>query len=209
MNALVQYLIVTGALRTPEIIKAFLHANRALFVPEKYRNLAYEDIPIPIGYGQTISQPTTVAFMIEQLNPRKDEHVLDIGSGSGWTVAILSYIVGKGGRVTGMEIIPELVEQGRKNLSQKILPQAEILQANRENLGYPQGGPYDKILVSASAANLPEELIAQLKKGGRLIIPIGNSIWKIEKNKNGIIDKKEYPGYVFVPLVEKEGRGEK
>lgn len=129
---LVQDLIFFKVLKTPDIIDAFKRIDRADFVPEKYRNEAYEDYPLPIGFGQTISQPATVAFMFELLRPKPGDIVLDIGSGSGWTVAMLASIVGNTGYVTGVEIIPELVTFGRKNLRKYPFVNASILSAREE-----------------------------------------------------------------------------
>lgn len=200
MNALVAELIKSGVLKSPSIINAFLEANRSDFVPSKYLNLAFEDIPLPIGSDQTISQPTTVAFMLELLDSKEGQKILDVGSGSGWTTAILAYIVGEKGLVIGTEIIPELVKLGIHNLKKYSLPQAKILQAGNE-LGHREEAPYDRILVSAAAANLPEELISQLRNGGKMVLPVENSIWHIEKDKNGKITKREFPGFIFVPLI--------
>jgi len=200
MNSLVQFLIENKSLRTQEIIDAFLKINRADFILEKYRNMAYEDIPLPIGHDQTISQPSTVAFMLELLKPQKGQRILDIGSGSGWTTAILAEIVGDGGKVVGTEMVPELVEFGRKNIQKYLFPQAVVLQAGEE-LGYKEEAPYDRILVSASAVNIPQGIIDQLKPSGILVLPVENSVWEIKKDKDGNIKTKEYLGFVFVPLV--------
>jgi protein-L-isoaspartate(D-aspartate) O-methyltransferase len=200
MNSLVQFLIENKSLRTQEIIDAFLKINRADFILEKYRNMAYEDIPLPIGHDQTISQPSTVAFMLELLKPQKGQRILDIGSGSGWTTAILAEIVGDGGKVVGTEMVPELVAFGRKNIQKYLFPQAVVLQAGEE-LGYKEEAPYDRILVSASAVNIPQGIIDQLKPSGIMVLPVGNSVWEIKKDKDGNIKTKEYLGFVFVPLV--------
>jgi len=117
MDELVDAMISSGMLRSPLIIDAFRTIDRKYFVPESYIDETYIDAPLPIGNYQTISQPSTVAFMLEKLDPKDGNRVLDIGSGSGWTTALLCYMVGDKGSVTGVERIESLVEQGKNNLS--------------------------------------------------------------------------------------------
>ncbi len=199
---LVNYLVQKGVLQNPNLIESFKKIDRADFVLPQYYNIAYQDIPLPIGFGQTISQPTTVAFMLELLNPKKGEKVLDVGSGSGYTTALLSKTVEPLGKVYGVELIPSLVDFGNKNIQKYNLKNAKIIQANRHIVGLPKKAPFDKILVSASATRLPQELINQLKKGGIIVIPIQNSIYKIQKNHKGSINKEEFYGFTFVPLIK-------
>ena len=199
-NELTNHLTDAGVLKTSRIVDAFRTIDRADFVPRKYLNEAYGDYPLPLGYGQTISQPTTVAFMLEKLQPQAGEKILDVGSGSGWTTALLAQIVGPAGKVCGVEIVPELAELGRKNLANYELNWAEIKLVTGE-LGCPPLAPFDKILVSAAAEEPPDELLSQLKSGGRLVIPIQNSIWQIDKAAAGKFRQQEFPGFVFVPLV--------
>ena len=174
--------------------------DRADFVRPIDLPNAYKDMALSIGHGQTISQPFTVAFMLEKLHPVEGDNVLDIGSGSGWTTALLAQIVGDDGQVTGLEIVPELVEFGRKNLQKYNFRNASIKQAENGVLGIP-GEKFDRILVSAAATTLPEELTQQLKPGGTLVVPVRNSIFKITKSPNGGISLEEFPGFVFVPLT--------
>lgn len=178
----------------------FEKIDRADFVGVDYQTEVYEDYPLPIGYGQTISQPFTVAFMLGLLNPQKGDEVLDIGSGSGWTTALLANAVGETGKVFGVEIIPELVEFGRKNLAKYDFPNAKIIQAGAE-LGLPSEAPFDRILVSAAAAEIPETLLQQLQVPGILVLPVKDTIVQIKKDATGEISKKEFPGFTFVPLV--------
>ena len=114
---LVNSLRANVPLKMPELVEAFLSVDRIRFVPERYRDNAYHDRPLPIDHGQTISQPYTVAFMLELLKPQKGHSVLDIGSGSGWTTALLAHVVGNNGRVRGIERVPELVTLGQDNLA--------------------------------------------------------------------------------------------
>ncbi len=191
-----------GVLKTPLIVDAFKQVDRADFVPEEQRAAAYEDMPLPIGFGQTISQPYTVAFMLEQLQPQPGQNVLDVGTGSGWTTALLSACVGVAGKVYGVERIPELVAFGAHNLKKYHFPQASIHQSAPNALGMPQYAPFDRILVSAQATAVPQDLVKQLKNGGILVVPVGSSIHRIEKASDGNIKTREFPGFAFVPLVE-------
>ena len=162
---------------------------------------AYEDCALPIGYGQTISQPYTVAFMLELLGPKEKDKILDVGSGSGWTTALLSKIVGEKGKVFGLERIPELVDFGKKNLSKYGFNNYKIMQA-KETLGLSEEAPFDKILVSATAQDLPQDLIDQLRIGGIMVIPIKDAILKIVKLSENKTDTQKFIGFAFVPLIE-------
>jgi len=195
---LVQSLIDSGVLKTEIIIDAFLAVDRKDFVKKEYKESAYLDIALPIGHDQTISQPYTVAFMLELLSPKRRHKVLDIGSGSGWTTALLSKIVGKKGYVYGVELISELVKMGRKNISKYVDNNAEIIKSTN-NLGI-TNEKFDRILVSASAVEFPEELLNQLKVSGNLVIPVQDSIFRITKKEDGRIEREEHYGFSFVPL---------
>jgi protein-L-isoaspartate(D-aspartate) O-methyltransferase len=186
-------------LKMPELVEAFLSVDRIRFVPERYRDNAYHDGPFPIDHGQTISQPYTVAFMLELLKPQKGHSVLDIGSGSGWTTALLAHVVGRNGRVRGVERIPELVTLGQKNLAAFNFRYASIEQSG-ELLGTP-GEVYDRILVSAAAEELPDTLCEQLKPRGILVMPVGKYILKVSKDSQGQIEVERHGRFSFVPLV--------
>lgn len=196
---LIDKLVEDEALKTPRIIQAFRKIDRVDFVTKGHQDEAYGDYPLPIGYDQTISQPATVAFMLELLEPQRDEKILDVGSGSGWTAALLAQIVGPGGNVFGLELVPELVELGAKNLAKYSFPYARIRQASNV-LGLPDEAPFDRILVSAAGSRMPKELIDQLKINGRMVIPIQNSVWRVDKISETKIDRAEFPGFLFVPL---------
>ena len=200
MKELVDLMIERGILKTPQFINAFLKVDRKYFVPVEFENDIYTDAPLPIGKNQTISQPSTVAFMIELLSPKKADKILDIGSGSGWSTALLCEIVGKKGMVTGVERIDEIVKQGKSNLAKFNFGKECIIKKADKNIGI-QGAKFDKILVSASARKLPDELIKQLNINGKLVIPIQNSIFEFEKISDTMIKSREFPGFVFVPLV--------
>jgi protein-L-isoaspartate(D-aspartate) O-methyltransferase len=189
-----------GILKTEEIIKAFLRIDRKDFLRDE-SFATYYDTPLMIGKGQTNSQPSTVAFMLELLQPQEGDKVLDIGSGSGWTTALLCHLVKREGKVIGIERHRLLKELGEKNLKKYFDSprRCKIIMARRE-LGF-EGEEFDKILVSASAPKIPKPLIKQLKDGGTMVIPINESIVKVTKNKDEI-KTEEYPGYVFVPLIE-------
>lgn len=200
MENLIESMKASGVLKNPEIIEAFKRVDRKFFVPEDLKEHTYVDRPLPIGKNQTISQPTTVAFMLELLSPKKGDKILDIGSGSGWTTALLCHIVTKSGSVLGLERVDELVKIGQKNLSQfNFGKHCNIIHAGNE-LGMP-GDKFDKILVSASAKDVPKVLFGQLKTGGTLVVPVGNSIFRFVKISQNKIRQEEFPGFVFVPLI--------
>jgi len=202
---LIDSLIQEGWLETPSIISAFRKIKRDDFLPEDAKGDAEFNEALPIGFGQTNSQPLTVAFMLEKLAPEPGDKILDVGSGSGWTTTLLSEIVGKGGKVIGVETIPELVEFGKNNVSKYGFLKrgiAEFILGDGSN-GYEKEAPYDKILASASAAKLPASWKSQLKIGGRIVAPIGSSIWLFVKKRDNEFEEHEFPGFAFVPLIEK------
>lgn len=180
--------------------KAFENVNRGDFVLPEDKNKADLDVPLLIGHGQTISQPTTVKMMLEWLDPQKGEKILDIGSGSGWTTALLSNIVGEEGKVYAVELISELKVFGEENCKKIGIKNANFFLAGKV-FGLQKFAPYDRILVSASAESIPNELIDQLKLGGKMVIPVGNSIFEVMKDNKGTTKTKEHYGFVFVPLV--------
>lgn len=200
-SELVDYLIEKGSLSTPRIKKAFKTIDRKDFVREEHKSDPYGDYPLPIGFGQTISQPTTVAMMLEMLQPQEGDRVLDIGTGSGWTTAILAIMVGPEGYVVGVEKVSELVDFGAKNLKKYDFDNVRIFPAE-ETLGKPELGPFDKVLVSASAHEFPVELLEQVKVGGIVVIPVKNSVFRVKKTSENDYVSEEYPGFAFVPLVK-------
>ena len=204
--ALIDSLIEQGWLKTPRIIHAFRKIKRVDFLPEDMKDLAELNEALSIDYGQTISQPLVVAFMLELLEPKPGDKILDIGAGSGWTSALLSEIVKDKGKVIAIEIIPELIEFGRKNIAKYNFVEkgiAEFIWADGSK-GYEKEALFDKILCSAEAKEVPQAWKDQLKTGGRIVTPIGSSIWLFIKKSPQQFEEKEYPGFVFVPLINKD-----
>lgn len=204
MRKLVTNLIKSGYLKTDIITDAYLKIDRARFVLPEYEKYAYDDVPLPIGYGQTISQPLTVAMMLELLDPQKGQIILDVGSGSGWTTALLAYVVGQTGKVIAVERKKELVEFGKNNADKFSYAKKGIVQFHQGDgsKGFLANAPYDRILVSAMADCIPNALKDQLKIGGKLVIPVNNSLWRLSKRGEKDFHKEEYPGFAFVPLIE-------
>lgn len=206
MNSLVNNLIKEGYLKSDLVIDAFSEINRLEFVPADLESEANADVALPIGYGQTISQPRTVAFMLELLDAQRGHNVLDIGSGSGWTAALLCYIVGRHGRLTALERIKELMEWGKSNVDKYNYLRdgkggiVEFYPADGKE-GFPKNAPYDRILVSASGSEVPSELLRQLKNGGKMVIPINNTVRYVEKVSENDVREENFPGFSFVPLV--------
>jgi protein-L-isoaspartate(D-aspartate) O-methyltransferase len=196
---LVAHLKGRGVLDNSAIVAAFEAVDRIHFIRPQTQREAYGDHPLSIGHGQTISQPYTVAFMLDKLHPKKGQHILDVGSGSGWTTALLSHIVGNTGIVRGTEIVADLARFGRENLAKFDYPQGRIDPAG-EAVGLP-GKRFDRILVSAAAAAIPATLIDQLERGGRLVIPVQSSIFRVLKDQAGRVTEEEFYGFSFVPLI--------
>jgi len=210
--ALIENLIQEGWLKTPRIIEAFKKIKRVDFLPEDLKDLAELNEALPISYGQTISQPLVVAFMLEQLQPQRGEKILDIGSGSGWTTALLAEIVGekslpagRQGKVIAIDIVPELVEFGRKNVAKYNFVEKGVVEfiCADGSKGYKKEATFDKILVSAAAERVFPAWKEQLKISGRIVAPIGSSIWRFTKKSETNFQEIEYPGFAFVPLITK------
>jgi len=200
---LIDNLIENGWLKSPQVIDAFRKIKRADFIPENMKDLAQLNEALPIGYGQTISQPLVVAFMLELLSPKSGEKVLDVGSGSGWTTAILCEIVGERGKIIAIEIVPELKEFGEKNVAKYNFIEKNIAQfiCGDGSQGYKKEAPYDRILASASAQKIPMAWKEQVRTGGKIVTPIGTSIWAFTKKDEDNFEEVEYPGFAFVPLI--------
>ncbi|MFC1720934.1 protein-L-isoaspartate O-methyltransferase [Patescibacteria group bacterium] len=205
-ETLVQQLIESGTLKTSEIIEAFRAIDRINFVPEDKKEEAYRNVPLPIGFGQTISQPETVALMLELLQPKKGEKIMDVGAGSGWQSALLAQIVGKTGKIFSIEIVPELKLFGSQNISKYGFIEdgrVESLSLNAET-GMQEEAPFDKIISAASANFVPQEWKNQLKVGGRIVMPVKESILLVEKTGENEFKETEYPGFAFVPFIPED-----
>ena len=206
MEELVIKLEEEGVLKSPLIKGAFLKVDRKNFLPEELKDRAYEDSALPIGEGQTISQPFTVAFMLELLEPRRGDKIMDVGSGSGWTSALLSHIVGEpnnSGKIFAFEIKNELCEFGEKNVETsypELALRISFICGDAKD-GLPGEAPFDGILSSAEILEVPKAWRHQLRVGGRLIYPKGGSLFKEIKLGENKFELKEYPGFVFVPFI--------
>lgn len=206
LERLIKELAKDGYLKSPSIIEAFQKINRADFVPESEREMAYYNIPLPIGRGQTISQPLTVAFMLELLEPKKGEKILDIGAGSGWQTTLLSHLVGEEGKVVAIERIAELKTMAEANVGKYGFMEkgiAKIVLADGSK-GYPEEAPYDKIIAAAYVKKIPASWKEQLKVGGRIVAPVGEEMTVLDKIGPNKFEKKQYFGFLFVPLLEGE-----
>jgi len=181
------------------IAEAFSAVPRRLFLPRGARWRAGLDAPILIGHGQTNSQPRTVEAMLRLLRVEPGQRVLDVGSGSGWTTALLAHLTGESGEVLGVEIEADLVRFGSDNLAATHQPWASIHQAEPGFLGLPDKAPYDRILVSAEPRTLPEELVDQLGEGGRMVIPVYGTMLLVVR-EGGEVTVTRHGGYRFVPL---------
>lgn len=211
MGILLEQLISDGYLKTSQIIESFKKIKRADFVSRDLLKEKGEDFienynaPLSIGYSQTISQPLTVAFMLELLQPKKGDKILDIGSGSGWQTALLAEIVGAEGKVFAIEIIPELKQFGENNVSKyNFISKSRVeFFCGDGSRGLASEAPFDKIIAAASVDKLPESWKDQLKINGRLVSPVGNDVFLFIRKKKDVFEKYKYSGFSFVPLVKK------
>lgn len=180
---------------------AFARVHRADFLPANVRGFAAEDAAVPIGHGQTCSQPRTVLEMLELLEVAPGQRVLDVGSGSGWSTALLGDLVGPAGEVVGVEIVPELVTRSRENLASYAQPWCRVERAREDVLGLPEEAPYDRVLVSAEATELPLALLDQLVVGGLLVVPVRGRM-TVARRAAGEPEVRHAGWYSFVPLIE-------
>ena len=205
---LVKRLKNCGYMQTKKVEKGFLEVNRAIFIPDSLKDFAYHDHPLGIGFGQTISAPHMVVIMCELLELEKGQKVLEIGAGSGYHAAITASIVGKNGSVYTVENIPALAETATENIKMAGYGDRVHVIVGDGSLGYEEKGPYDAILVTCAAPQLPDPLKEQLKTKGNIVIPIGSlylqTLYRFKKS--GENWKREVHGdVVFVPLKGKFG----
>jgi protein-L-isoaspartate(D-aspartate) O-methyltransferase len=186
------------------VLEAMRRVPRHLFVPEKLRTAAYEDRPLPIGRGQTISQPYIVALMTQLARPGRASRALDVGTGCGYQAAVLAEIVP---RVFSIEVIPELAEQAEKRLRELGIQDVEVRCGDGYS-GWPEEAPFDLILVACAPPEPPDSLIGQLAPGGRLVVPVGDlgvqELVLIEKQPDGSTRRSHEGGVAFVPMIRSD-----
>ncbi len=205
---LIQQLVDDGYIHLAHIRDAFHSIDRKRFVPVNEQERAYENYPLSIGYEQTISQPLTVAFMLELLNPLKGEKILDIGAGSGWQTALLAFLVDSKdtpGKVIAIERIAELKRFAEANIeTYKFISRGlvEVIKGNGVQ-GSKGDAPFDKIIAAASGEAIPKAWKEQLKIGGRIVSPVGGSIVVLDKINMDTFEEKSYFGFSFVPLIQR------
>jgi protein-L-isoaspartate(D-aspartate) O-methyltransferase len=203
-DAMVEQQLKSRGISDTNVLEAMRRVPRHLFVPEPQRPRAYDDMPLPVGQGQTISQPYMVAWMTELLGLKGDEVVLEIGTGTGYQSAVLGMLAKQ---VYTMERIPSLAEAARKRLSEFGFKNIEVVLGDGTE-GLPGYAPYEGIMVTAGAPKVPQVLVEQLADGGRLVIPVGTTSMQmltvVEKRGDEIV-AREQGSCVFVPLVGKHG----
>jgi len=207
LNDLIIFLKNSGFLNDSNVESAFRNIPRHEFVPKSELDRAYYNEPLSIMKDQTISQPGVVSRMTEWLDIKDGQKILEIGTGSAWQTAILSYLVGTG-TVYSIERHSELVKFARENLEKFKLDNAHVILGDG-SLGYPQESPYDRIIITAACKEIPLPLLEQLDENGLIIAPVGDSsqsLVLLKKTSEGIVEIKNQPNYIFVPLLGKFGK---
>ncbi len=202
---MVEEQLIPRGITDPAVLSAFLEVPRERFVPEELQKYAYEDGPLSIGFGQTISQPYMVAAMTQLLDLKPEDRTLEIGTGSGYQTAILARLCRK---VYTVERIPGLLERTKETLNRLGYKNIYFRLADG-TLGWEEESPYDKIIVTAAAPEVPSALIDQLKRGGVMVIPVGNrygqDLLVVEKDEKNGIKMESRMRCVFVPLIGEQG----
>ncbi|MBI4452834.1 protein-L-isoaspartate(D-aspartate) O-methyltransferase [Candidatus Woesearchaeota archaeon] len=192
----------------PEEIKAFKEVKREYFIPKQLKNAAYQDVPLPLLRGKTISQPTTVMIMTHALELKPDEKVFEVGTGSGYQAAIIAKIVGQTGKVLTTEVIPELIQLAKQNLKRTGIRNVFILEEDGSR-GIPSEAPFDKIIITAACREFPKELVNQLKPNGIIIGPVGNvqeqEMVRGTKGSNGHLELEFLGPFLFTPMYGRYG----
>lgn len=207
LNDLIDSLKDSGFLTDIQVESAFRNIPRHEFVPTSELDRVYYNEPIPILKDQTISQPAVVSRMTEWLDVKDGDKILEIGTGSGWQAAILSYLVGTG-TVYSVERHPELANFARENLEKLGIDNVHVI-LDDGSLGYPDASPYDRIIVTAACTEIPLPLLEQLGENGLILAPVGDSsqsLILLKKTSDGIVEIKNQSNYVFVPLLGKFGK---
>ncbi len=199
---LVNKLKKSGYIYSEKVEQVFLSVDRELFVPQLVKRFAYLDNPLEIGNGQTISAPHMVAIMAEALDIQPGQNILEIGAGSGYHAAIVSYLTGEHGHVHSIERIPFLADTAKRNLHAAGITNATVHEGDG-SLGLQQFAPYDRIYVTCAAPSIPQPLTEQLAENGKMLIPIGRlySELKLIEKKNGVCFAKDLGSCAFVPLI--------
>jgi protein-L-isoaspartate(D-aspartate) O-methyltransferase len=187
------------------VIEAMAKVPRELFVPDQIRSRAYDDMPLPIGFGQTISAPHMVAIMCELLDLQPGMKVLEVGGGSGYHAAVMANLVGPQGHIYAVERVHELAAHARENLKNAGITNVIVIEGDGSR-GLPEYAPYDRISVAATAPHVPEPLKEQLRQGGKLVIPVGMGYQElvVVTRKNGFTTEKKM-AVAFVPLIGEHG----
>lgn len=207
IDDLIAHLKNSKFLTDDRVESALRNIPRHKFVPESELEYAYDNEPLPLMKKQTISQPGVVTRMTEWLDVKNDQNILEIGTGSGWQSAILSYLVGSG-TVYSIERHSELVTFAQENLKKLNIDNVHVILGDG-TLGYPQASPYDRIMVTAACNEIPLPLLDQLSENGLIIAPVGDSsqsLVLLQKTSKGMVETKKQSKYVFVPLVGKFGK---
>lgn len=181
--------------------RAMRAVPRVDFLPDSVKGRAEIDAPLPIGQEQTNSQPSTVKFMLELLDPQPGHRVLDVGAGSGWTTALLAHLVEADGQVIGIERQKRLITSARRAIAKHADERARIVPARKGVLGLPEEAPFDRILVSAEARRMPESLIDQLAEGGIMVVPVNGVMCKVVREGDEA-RLSQHGLFRFVPLIE-------